>query len=79
MAVSKRLFAYYLLKSSSNNEGHHLVVLSLDIIMDKCSTLASPNCHNFISGSKRFVRHGMGTMEYHGTQKSFGFQVRLWL
>lgn len=63
MAVSKRLFAYYLLKSSSNNEGHHLVVLSLDIIMDKCSTLASPNCHNFISGSKRFVRHGMGTMD----------------
>ena len=31
--------------------------------MDKFSTLASPNCRNFISGSKRFVRSGMGTMD----------------
>ena len=31
--------------------------------MDKFSTLASPNCRNFVSGSKRFVRSGMSTMD----------------
>ena len=31
--------------------------------MDKFSTLAFPNCHNFVYGSKRFVRSGMGTMD----------------
>lgn len=62
MAVSKQSIADYLLKSSSNNGGHHLVVLSLDIVMNKCSTLASPNRHYFILGSKRFVRNGMATM-----------------
>ena len=60
MAMSKQFFAYYLLKSPSNSGGHHLACPSLEIIMDKCSTLASPNCHNFILGSKRFIRSGMG-------------------
>lgn len=58
-AISKRLFANYLLKSPSNNGGHHLACLSLDIIMDKFSTIAYPNCHNFILGSKHFVCSGM--------------------
>ena len=29
--------------------------------MDKFNTLASLNCHNFVSGLKRFVHTGMGT------------------
>ena len=31
--------------------------------MDKFSILTSPNCRNFVSGSKRFVHSGMGTMD----------------
>ena len=31
--------------------------------MDKFNTIASPNYHNFVSGSKRFVRSRMGTMD----------------
>ena len=63
MAMSKQFFAYYLLKSPSNSGGHHLACPSLEIIMDKCNTLASPNCHNIILGSKRFIHSGVGTMD----------------
>ena len=62
MAMRKRFLADYLLKSPSNGEGHHLVGSSLEIVMDKFSTLAFLNCRNFVSGSKRFVRSRMGTM-----------------
>ena len=31
--------------------------------MDKFNTFASPNCRNFVSGSKRFLRSGMRTMD----------------
>jgi hypothetical protein len=31
--------------------------------MDKFNTLASLNCRNFVSGSKRFVCSGMGTID----------------
>ena len=31
--------------------------------MDKFGTLASPNCRNFVSGSKSFLRIGMRTMD----------------
>ena len=31
--------------------------------MDKFNTLASPNCRNFVSCSKRFVRSEMGMMD----------------
>jgi hypothetical protein len=63
MAASKQFLAVYLLKSPSNGEGHHLVGESLEVVMDKYSILASPNCRNFVSGSKRFVCSGMGTMD----------------
>ena len=63
MATSKTFIADYLLKSPSNGEGHYLVGSSMEVVMDKFSTLASPNCCNFVSGSKRFVRSGMGTMD----------------
>ena len=63
IATSKTFLAYYLLKSPSNGEGHHLAGSSLEVVMDKFSTLASQNCRNFVSGSKRFVRSGMGTMD----------------
>jgi hypothetical protein len=56
MAASKQFLADYLLKSPSNSERHHLIGASLEAVMDKFSTLASPNCRNFVSGSKRFVR-----------------------
>ena len=63
MAASKKFLAEYLLKYPSNGEGHHLVGSSLEIVMDKFNTLASPNCRNFVSGSKRFVCSGMSTMD----------------
>ena len=31
--------------------------------MDKFSTFASPNCRNFVPGSKRFLRSEMETMD----------------
>jgi hypothetical protein len=63
MATSKKFLADYLLKTPSNAEGHHLVGESLEVVMDKFSTLASPNCRNYVSGSKRFVRSMMDTMD----------------
>jgi hypothetical protein len=63
MAANKRFLADYLLKSPINVEGHHLVGSSLEVVMDKVITPASPNCCNFVFGSKRFLRSGMGTMD----------------
>jgi hypothetical protein len=63
LAASKQFLADYLLKSPANVEGHHLVGSSLEVVMNKFSTFASPNYHNFVSGSKRFLRSGMGTMD----------------
>ena len=63
MAANKKFLADYFLKSPSNGEGHHLAGSSLEVVMDKFSTLASPNCRNFVSGSKGFVRSGMDIME----------------
>ena len=63
MAANKKFLADYLLKSPSNDEGHHLAGLLLEVVMDKFNTIASPNYHNFVSGSKRFVRSRMGTMD----------------
>jgi hypothetical protein len=54
MAASKQFLADYFLKSPANVEGHHLIGSSLKLVMDKFSTLSSPNCRNFVSGSKRF-------------------------
>ena len=62
LGASKQFLAEYLLKSSTIDEGHHLVGSSLEVVMDKFSTFASPNYHNFVSGSKRFVYSGMRTM-----------------
>jgi hypothetical protein len=63
MAANKKFLANYLLKSPSNGDEHHLSGSSLQFVMDKFSTLASPNCQNFVSGLKRFVCSGMGTMD----------------
>ena len=35
---------------------------SLEVVMNKFSTLASPNCRNFVAGTKRFIRSGMGSL-----------------
>jgi hypothetical protein len=63
MAASKQFLADYLLKSPANVESHHLVGSSLEVVMDKFNTFASPNCRNFVSGSKHFLRSGMGNMD----------------
>ena len=63
IATNKHFLIDYLLKSPSNNEGHYLVGLSLEVVMDKSSTLTSPNCRNFISGFKCFAHSGMGKMD----------------
>ena len=63
MAASKQFLADYLLKSSTSSKNHHLVGSSLEVVMDKFSTLASPNYRNFESGSKCFLRSGMETLD----------------
>ena len=42
---------------------HLMYGASLEVVMDKFSTLASPNCRNFVAGSKHFIRSGMGSLE----------------
>ena len=59
MAASKQILANYLLKSPDSGESHHLVDSSLEVVMDKFNTLASPNYRNFVSRSKHFSRNGM--------------------
>ena len=63
MAASKNFLADYLLKFPSNGEEHHLARSLLEVVMDKFTTIASPNCRNFISGSKGLVVNGMGTLD----------------
>ena len=63
MAASKQFLANYLLKSPASGESHHLVGSSLEVVMDKFNTLASPNYRNFVSRSKRFSRNRMWTMD----------------
>ena len=63
MAPNNIFLVDSLLEFPSNSERHHLACSSLKVVMDKFSTLASPNCCNFILGSKRFVRSRMGTMD----------------
>ena len=63
LGANKQFLADYLLKFPTIGEGHYLVGLSLEVVMDKFSTFASPNCRIFIFGSKHFVRSEMGTMD----------------
>ena len=43
--------------------------------MDKFSTLVSPNCRNFVAGSKRFICSGMGFLDSIMALKNhFGFK-----
>lgn len=66
MVTSKQFLADYLLKSPASGEGHLLVGSSLEVLRDKFNTLASPNCRNFVLGSKHSLfifRSGMRTME----------------
>lgn len=62
MTTNKQLLANYLLKPPLNNKDHILAGSSLEVVLDKCSTLDFPNCHDFLAGSKRFVRSGMDIM-----------------
>ena len=63
MAASKKFLLDYLLKSPSNGDEHHLGGSSLEVVIDTFNYLASPNCRNFVLGSNRFVRSGMGTTD----------------
>ena len=76
MALSEQVLPHYLLKSLTNNaralylsmttyndEHHHLIGSSLEVVMDKFSVLAFPNCHDFMFYSKQFVLGWMGTMD----------------
>jgi hypothetical protein len=71
MTTNKQFLTNYLLKSPSNSERHRLTCSSLEVVMDKFSTLASPNCRNFVSDSKRFLRSRMGTMDSIMTLKDY--------
>ena len=63
MAASKKFLVDYLLKSPACGEGQNFVGSSLEVVMDMFNILASPNYHNFVSGSTHFLRSGMGTID----------------
>jgi hypothetical protein len=48
MAANIQFLATYMLESTSNGEVHHLVRLSLKVVIDKFKTLTFPNCRNFV-------------------------------
>ena len=54
MTANKQFLVDCLFKSPASGENHHLVGSFSEVVMDKFSTLASPNCRNFVSGSKHF-------------------------
>jgi hypothetical protein len=60
MVASKYFLANYILKSPLLRENNHLHGASLEVVMDKFSALASPNCGNFVAGSKHLICSGMG-------------------
>ena len=62
MTTNKQLLANYLLKPPLNEKDHILAGSSLEVVLDTCSTLDFPNCHDFVAGSKRFARSGMDIM-----------------
>ena len=63
MLASKQFLIDYILKSPMLGANNHLHGISLEVAMDKFSTLASPNYMNFVTDSKCFVESGMGSME----------------
>ena len=63
MTTNKYFLMDYLLKYFTIGEGHSLVDLSLELVMEKFSTLAFPNYRNFMFRSKNFVRSERGTMD----------------
>src|ERR1700737_4501330 len=63
MAASKQFLANHILKSPLLGEKNHLHGASLEVVIDKFSTLASLNCTNFVAGSKRFIHSGMGSLD----------------
>lgn len=62
MEMNKQFLIYYLLNSPINGKAHHMVGLLLEVVIDKFTTLASPNCRDFVYGSNQFMHCGMGTM-----------------
>ena len=50
MAASKQFQTDYLLKSTTSGKNHHFVGSSMEVVIDKFNTFASPYCPNFVSG-----------------------------
>ena len=61
--ASKQFLVEYILKSPLPREENHFHGVSLEIVVDKFSTLASPNYINFLADSKYFIRSRMGSMD----------------
>ena len=53
MATSKQFLADYLLKSPASGENHHLVGSFLEMVIDKSSTLVSPNWSTWLSSTRQ--------------------------
>lgn len=51
------------MKFSVIGKDHHMLGLSLEVVMDKFSILAFLNYRNFVYGLKHFVHSGTGTMD----------------
>ena len=60
MVASKQFLVDYILKSPLPGEKNHLHGASIENVMDKFSTLASPTYKNFVAGAKHFIRSEMG-------------------
>lgn len=63
MTESKKFLVDFILKSPLPRQKNHLHGASLEVVMDKFSTLASPNYKNFVVGFKQFIQNGMGCMD----------------
>ena len=59
MAASQAFLSDYLFNTPTQEEKQ----LNLESVMDKFSYLASPNCRNIVSGSKRVLKPKAGPME----------------
>lgn len=63
MLANEQFLAYYIFTSPLQGEKTHLRGASLEVVLDKFSTLVSPNCKNFMVRSKRLIRSGMSSMD----------------
>lgn len=75
IAASKQILIDYIFIFLLLGKKTHLHGASLEVVINKFSTLASLNCRNFVAGSKRFICSGMDSLDSIMVLKNhFGFK-----